>query len=358
MAERFSPHPIEQEHKNDLTTLERDIKNTERLNAPEIELAPFAKKELQKLVAVLRETNESEEAKNVVAVVRCWKKNKESLQKLLARLQQMRHTMPELRGLFISINADQDTNDQTTLALQEIVTASPDSDFPIIPVKVKNYSWTAGLNAPAAVLHKLLTDNDLDEAQTHMLNQSFDVELSDEQAGIMAKRVREGKPLLTLRTSTGEATPDEIKTYIQMAKPILADDSSPTERAAYLRDNPGLVTLVRNTCSIASLKDIVELGGYSPKTNRYGGMEDHDFIMRLLISSDAPTRRKLLRAFLSPEAYVAYRDAAWEKISFGDKTYKKNRERNANVLIASDLADRRKNNDFIVKPKDRDFVFE
>jgi len=124
--------------------------------------------------------------------------------------------------------------------------------------------------------------------------------------------------------------------------------------AKYVQENHEmLIQFCRITSMVYRFKDIIRLGGFDSICNSMGGMEDHEFFARLLLSnlqiktdSSAKTNdnrqynhnlRTLLSAMEKP---LAYFDSAWEKLNQDQKNRKYSNEINSLIGITRYLSEK------------------
>lgn len=326
----------------------------EHEGAPNLEVSNFSEKELQRLFSAIKENKNS-----IVAVIRCWNKTTEQLSEVFERLKDLQKSIPQLRGAFISINDDNDKDHQTSKNVEEL---SVNEDLPIVPLKVKGYTWTSGLNGPVALLNQFCEQEGIDSNKQQVFNLSFDSIFSEEEAKKIAEKIRNGEPVISMR-SEGESldeksarkTSEVIKRLIKKGVDV---DGGVDE---VVQDNESVAFMARNTGMVWSLHDLARLGGFNKERNKAGGMEDHEFGVRLLLDALQTKQfgkaKKLLKAM--KENPIIYTDLAWQKIDEAGRKKKISNELVAIVQIVSDLTavgklpnDSKK---WIVKEENRDF---
>jgi|GEM_PF-2544945 len=371
----------EQRSQKNIVQILEHLTHSTKETHPTITLSEQSQAHVQKVADRLKQ-----QERNVFFVIRCWNKTQADLQQLFERLQKIQSTMPELLGVFISINAAQDTNGQTTNALESILSRST-LPFSVIPLQISKYSWTAGLNAAPALLHSVCQEKDVNEAKQFIFNYSFDAVLSEPAVEQIATHVRQDMPLITMRVeepvdaaSQIEMVQDEnrenITRMLDKYYEQLTDSAKTFSVEQFLEDyHQAMVMLGRNTSMLFSLQDIVRLGGFDPACNPLGGMEDHEFVFRLFLEkiiqikqSNDPNKQKQLvdQLFALNNALkepVPYNDLAWNHLPQGDKksgrVFKYDHEKKALTKIGSRLAQQFHKNSpsFGVPVEERDFQF-
>lgn len=343
------------------------IQNPELAKAPSVNLTDEAKREFGRIAKdIKKQTN------NLFLVIRCWNKTENDLKELFDRLKKMQSNIPEMQGVFIVINAGGDKDAQTSRAVDSLV-ASESLSFKVVATPVAEYSWTAGLNAPAALLHSVCKEEDADETKQFVLNYSFDAVMSEAANQEIADHIRSGEPLMTARVEESVDSKKEIEivqeenreNFTRMMDKFydfLTNKDSEFSAEEFTNDyHKAMVTLGRNTSMLFSLADIVRLGGFDRSCNALGGMEDHDFVFRLFLDivkkikyeSDPKLQDELvdkLRAY--NEAFkepLPYNDPAWNRMPQGDEAvgdkkatgriFKYDHERKALQQIGARLAE-------------------
>lgn len=303
-----------------------------------------------------------------VSLVRCWNKDAAALETFADRFDETKKHFPELEASMISINGIQGKGDKDHMTTQSVAHAREQKHLSAVTVEVNNYTWTAGLNGPAALLFRLLTERGVlpDELKKiYILNQSFDVEMSSETSQRLSASVKKGDYVLTIREEDGKYAADESARR-ELGEKIKEAMRTPDllSEATFLEE---LARAGRNTGMIVPLSDIVEIGGFSNVCNAIGGMEDHDMYMRLLlkelhqvINGKGPSDRlkKILRAFADP---IVYNDPAWNSMAPEPKEKKKQAEGSAMKNIAIRLqqlqTSAQTSVDYSTPLKERDFNF-
>ncbi|HII15962.1 MAG TPA: hypothetical protein HA362_06640 [Nanoarchaeota archaeon] len=286
---------------------------------PRMELSEIAAAQFAGIVDVC-----AKRAKAVVGVVRRWDASKEELMAFYHRMQEIKHTMPELAGVIFPVNDDADKNHQTSRNLDELI-AERQIKHLVAPVRIQNYSWTAGLNGPAALLYHGLKKMGASTEGSSVFNLSFHTEFDESQLEKLAGHYRNHGLVIATRKD-GPAKPN-------ISLRMIADAFSGTAFAEEI------LYIARNTSFIVPLADIARLKGYSALCNGIGWMEDHEFAARLLFDALTHNDQTKVGAMLSSlRDPVYYTDAAWESLSAGKKRAKLDREIGAVKAIAKNLA--------------------
>lgn len=301
-----------------IANLQEEIINSELETPPRLELSAQSQAKMAELLNILIKENKPA----VVAIVRCWNKTPEDLAKFQTRIEAMKSKVPELAGILIAINADQDKNSATAPAVENTLSA-----VPMVAVPVRGYSWTAGLNGPAALLHACLENHPEILNKTEIFNLSFDVDIPESSLELIHTAVSEGKPALSLRIEENiqnkeqaESVQSEYTIEIQALLARISDIiKNPTitadHRQTYVETSgKSLAVLGRNTNLIAPLADVSSLGGFDPSCNKIGGMEDHDFFWRMRFAGDTHKQTEYEIALKKP---VMFEDPSWNKMPAG-----------------------------------------
>ncbi len=291
---------------------QEQIVNPELTEAPHLELSPRAQAQLAELINKLNQNDRPA----VIAVIRCWNKSEGDLKALQTKLKTMRAQIPELAGALIAINADQDIKN-TAATIESL----EQDQIPLITAPVRGYSWTAGLNGPAALLHAGLKSSPQTLAKTEILNVSFDADIPDSSLKVLHTAAANSEPALSVRIEESVTDPEhaaivkeeyeeEIKALFRTTRDLITNkDTSDEDRARVIElQGKALAILCRNTNLMAPLADIAKAGGFDPFCNGAGGMEDHDFLWRLSFASDPNTQQAYRNALQDP---VFFQDTAW-----------------------------------------------
>lgn len=317
---------------------------------PSLHFDTFGKKQLVELVEKLKGGE-----KQIVSIIRCWNKGDVEITEILKKLEEMKKHMPELGGVFFSINAEGDVEDEQGKGTRErinILAEQQDLDVAIIPVDIHNYSWTAGLNGPAALLHNIAQQQGIAESNISVLNQSFDVHFDQHTLEEVSQRIQEGRPIVTSRSDELGAEHEE-KEGARLALDLVKQQFESEEIDNTLEEQKKILSLGRNTGMLLSLEDISMLGGFNRDTNEMGGMEDHEFGARLLVytfrmakkekeagntAEGAKWMRKAIELMKAMKRPVHYSDSAWEKHT--GKEAKLEREKKALKTIIDNVTQR------------------
>lgn len=344
----------------DLAKIEALIEQRDTPGSPKIEMSEPARQEFIRLLSSLVEKT----GPKMIAVIRCWNKSAEDLRALRERLKTFQNECPELCGAMIAINSDgekekDESGRPMTAAYLDTLATEKDS-FPMVPVAIKNYTWTAGLNGPTALLHASGREAGLMETDIHTLNLSFDAIFSPGTAGEISKRLQAGLPVMTLRIEEVLSTPEETVT---VESEYVGDGRENTSEIAPLWDkmlvllrkpevtreeiaefyefrSKALVMLSRNTALVFKLPDLVRNGGFNPACNGWGGMEDHEMFLRLLLEAEEGSEafQKLMETAKQP---LLFSDPSWNSMPQGDekkgRVFKYEHEKSAVEKIAFDL---------------------
>lgn len=270
-------------------------------------------------------TPNANDAKALIAVVRCWNKSTDDIASLQRKLMRFQAACPMLKGALVCIHAENDTDDITLNAVQNLTQRT---ELPIVPIQVRHYTWTAGLNAGIAVLDHL-HDSSMD---TGVWNMSFDVEMNEENLHELHEALLDREYVCTIRNNPDGRLPRSYRLMESIADGLAEIIAHPTQ------DNvKTLVHAMRNTCTVIPLRDIVMLGGFNPICDgltheisklpnelwpvhderihdhfQVLGMEDIEFLLRMLHHKHKLSDNALHRAFTSmTETLIRYDDRAW-----------------------------------------------
>ena len=286
---------------------------------PRMELSDIAAGQFAELINACAKTE-----KPVVGVARRWNASKEELLAFYQRLQRMQQIMPEIVGVMLPVNDDADKNHQTSINLDELIGERAIQSI-VVPLRVQNYSWTAGLNGPAALLHCGLKQGNAQPADVSVFNYSFNTEFEDDELRKLAKQYRDNRFIMAIKKDGARKPEISIRTIVD----ALSGNALSEE----------ILYAARNTGYIASLSDIARLKGYDAYCNGAGGMEDHEFAARLVFDAinqnDYGKVMSMLSSVNSPSYYT---DSAWESLSENQKRAKLDREMGAVKAIAEKLA--------------------
>ncbi len=289
----------------------------------------------------------------IVCIVRCYNKSKEDINGFIARFERIKKFIPEIRGVMIAINKEGDKDGQTGKNLDEILKENTGHKN-IIPIQVKNYSWTAGLNGPAALLCQGAKEKNLDPENMSVFNLSFDTEFDDGALMDFAKQYRANKIVLTARKELEQPVPD---TEWETVKNILRSNLSKKDKETpSILGNKDLMAVARNTAACFKLSQIADLKGYDKSCNETGGMEDHDFTIRTILDSlqnkNYPEAKKIIDAIRVP---IEYNDPAWNGMPIEKKKEKLFREQKATEQALNRIKNEKS---YKTSEKNQDFRFE
>lgn len=294
----------------------------------------------------------------IICIVRCYNKSKEDINEFLIRFEKIKKFIPEIQGVMIAINKEGDKDGQTGKNLDEILKKNS-GHKDIIPIQVKNYSWTAGLNGPAALLCQGAKEKNLDPENMSVFNLSFDTEFDDGALMDFAKQYRANKIVMTNRKEKDQFNAPDWETLKNILKANLSkhDRSLPD-----IIGNKDLMSLARNTASCIKLSQIKEVGGYDKSCNDIGGMEDHDFTIRTILDAlqnkDYSKAKKIIDSIRKP---VEYNDIAWNSLSPGKQEEKLFRERKATENVVKSITVKKKTENkekYKTPEKNQDFKFK
>lgn len=305
---------------------------------PRMELSDVAAGQFAELINACAKTE-----KPIVGVARRWNASKEELLAFYQRLQRMQQIMPELVGVMLPVNDDADKERQTSRNLDELIGERAIKSL-VVPLRVLNYSWTAGLNGPAALLHYGLKQGNAQPADVSVFNYSFNNEFEDDELRKLAKQYRDNRFIMAIKKDGARKPEISIRTIVD----ALSGNALSEE----------ILYAARNTGYIASLSDIARLKGYDTYCNGAGGMEDHEFAARLVFDAARRKDYGMVRAVLcSAKNPVYYTDTAWESLSKDQKRAKLDREMGAVKAIANRMA-LINDSSYETPLKHRDFRFE
>ncbi|MDP4009975.1 MAG: hypothetical protein Q8P53_03240 [Candidatus Shapirobacteria bacterium] len=281
-----------------------------------------------------------------VAVIRCWGKDTKLLGELAYRIQTIKNNFPALVGVVLAINHDQDKNDMTEANL-ELLSQQREFAVPILPVKIKGYTWTSGLNSGIALVNEIAIEKGIDRENIRMLNMSFDVEIEDVELQKMARLAGEQRYIFTVR-KTGEGELPFKTDLIETRKKLKGLIKKPLQSQVQLLE---LVYAMRNTLNLIPLSKLIELGGYNPLCNgkeiktvdgtRFSimGMEDIEFFARAIQKDLQKGNFNVFKQLRIPMANpIVYTDPSWKRLKELSLIMKAGNERNALIQIFSDMA--------------------
>ncbi|MBU2638919.1 MAG: hypothetical protein KJ955_08140 [Nanoarchaeota archaeon] len=283
--------------------------------------------------------------KAVVGVVRHWDASKDELLAFYQRMQRLQRVMPELVGVIFPVNDDADKSHQTSRNLDDLIQGKQIQSL-IVPVRIQNYSWTAGLNGPAALLYHGLKMQGRGIDGISCFNQSFHVAFEDEELKKLAEKHAESSFVLPVKTD--RARKPQINVYDVIN--VLCGRAPISIEMMYA---------VRNTCMILPLPEMVHLNGYNAYCNAIGGNEDHEFMARLVFDAVRQKDYTKVREILSfIEEPIYYSDSAWDSLSESKQNSKLAMELTAEKKIAERLALLNQTQSYETPLAERDFRFE
>lgn len=345
---------VEVPHKNIQGILGAVNFETEDQNKPKIYASEYAGEQFEVLEKSF-DTVSQEDEPSVVAVVRGWNKKIESLKEFLERIEKFKQHIPNLKGVLIIINKGGEKDGFTEENLKTIFSEMKGS-VPVIPLQVEKYSWTAGLNAGAAILNEMCLEKGIDRKDLRVANISFDTDLDEDELEKCNNDIRGNEFVVTARkTSEGESPFvgghgdgelwDRFKNMLR------------SPRAAKLSE---LAYTMRNTFNVISLEDIVSMGGFNPLCNgeaftpnrsesfsqmkrpeevAIAGMEDVEFFMRLVFRALQNGEKGMLKELkVAMDNPVFYKDKAWASLHELKKIDKIGNEMMALSFILSDFS--------------------
>lgn len=283
--------------------------------------------------------------KAVVGVVRRWDASKEELLAFYQRMQRIQSALPELVGVIFPVNDDADKEHKTSRNLDELISGRQIQGL-IAPVRIQNYSWTAGLNGTSALLYHGLKMQGRGVGDISCLNYSFHVDFEDEELKKFAEKYKKHNFVLPIKADS--ARKPQINLYALID--VLCGRARISEDMLYA---------VRNTCMILPMSEMVSLNGYSSYCNAIGGNEDHEFMARLVF--DAIRQKdyaKVIDILSFIQEPVYYSDVAWDSLPENKQKAKLARELQAEKKIAERLALLNQTSSYITPLAERDFRFE
>jgi hypothetical protein len=328
-----------------LETIHREEKDS-----PHLEISDRAAERLGELMERCRG-----EERKIVAIIRCWGKSEEDLREVMVRLEKMEKYLPELKGVIFAIDADQGPTDETENNLNAVI-GREKSTISVVPLKINNYSWTAGFNGPVALLSQSAKEQEIPEENIFIFPLSFDVEFEKKDLQMLAERFRKTGFVMTAKR-TGEEFLDkkQSKDLAHLTTDLISHPEKLIEDEEEIKK---VVTLARNTATIVPLSEVSHIGGYDNSTNEIGGMEDHDLYLRILIDAlhkgkilekadnfSPEEKRKIIEArakvktlLESMRNLVGYSDLAWEELGKDARQKKIKRELSALKIISQRIA--------------------
>lgn len=311
---------------------------------PTIEVSDATKKFFPDFVKSIEDAGENKEP-IIFAVVRCWNKDEKSVSEMLDRVGEIKKSLPDLKGVILSINYDQDKDNMTENSLVE-VSRQRELDVPVLPLRIKGYSWTSGLNVGVSLVNEIAKEKQIDLETIKMLGMSFDVNIEKEEVEKMEELSSKQRYVFTVRKTSEDTAPFEL------------DQNKLWEKFKTMMREPmnsnlfELVYAMRNTLGLIPLNDLVDFGGFNPlcdgrerplrsgnKTYSIKGMEDSEFYMRLFLDALKNKKIKIIREFKrSLGEPVVYNDPSWQRIGEVDRFKKISNETDALNKIVNNLA--------------------
>jgi hypothetical protein len=205
-----------------------------------------------------------------------------------------------------------------------------------------------------------LRQKSMSSENVSIFNISFDVKFDQQGLQNLANQWQKSGIAVTAREDSDNVPlpkTDEVTELLRLSY-------EPTEK-----DSPGvlinqnIIALARNTATIVPLSEITRLEGYNNEYNESGGMEDHDFIVRLILDFLKKGKfgvvKRILRACNNP-AY--YQDTRWDALTSESRDEKKNRELGAIKTIAENIIrlhgeGASEENEYVTPEQNRDFRF-
>lgn len=340
--------------------------------------------------------NKEEGSSLITVVIRCWNKSIEELERVYQNVLEMKKAvdtenskrrkhgeknLPNIGAIVFVINKNGDTvcegNAGTAERVRQLNIGVDSSEIPIVPMEIENYSWTAGLNAPASLLHGTLPKG---AGENHFLfNLSFDAGLPGQAFVQISERISSGVPVATVRAEVddgvvpkGDALSPALDAIRKVVDLTLSSDDA--MQGQEIQGDPQ--RYARNTASVIRLQTLAEFGGYNPATNKLGGMEDHEIYLRMIFkkihdfdvqfpddiaretasaSRAAGVLVEQIRELLQPVEYV---DNAWNKLGDDKKHEKTLREKEAIVAIISLVRSYILNARYFLPQPEQDFPFK
>lgn len=249
----------------------------EKETTPKIIFSDYGLEGLGELSRDLEGPNQEQ----LVAVIRCWNKNTDQLKDLSSRIKKMKEHLPGLAGVFLIINNEGEKGNATEESL-ELAGGEASFGVPIVPFRVENYTWTAGLNSGVALLNEISKEKGLDENKIRVVNMSFDTDLTEDELDKLNKEIEAQRFVFTER-ETGDGKPPISERGGKLWEKFVALLRKPEE--ANLAE---ISYAMRNTFNVIKLSDVVEMGGFNPVCNGVHGSDDRKSKKSILKSVDFP----------------------------------------------------------------------
>lgn len=314
---------------------------------PSIEISDLGLSELSSIEKGVADIT-SDGHTGLVAVMRGWNLDSQTVNDITQRMNKIKECIPALKGIFFVINGDGEINNITEESLRGVI-QSGKNQMPIAPIKVYNYTWTAGLNSAAAIMNEIALDKQIDRDKIKMLNISYGVSLEQEELLKCKKSVEDDRFIMTIRNTDNQGLTAE-----KQDNELLWDKFKQLLRNPNDADLGYALRSMRNTFNIFTLSDIVKYGGFNPATVPLGSMEDADFLMRMILnalkSGNTEMIREFKKALTNP---IAYTDQRWLELK-----HKKDPSETAalkKILSGMAIGEKILNNNYGISEDEQDF---
>jgi hypothetical protein len=291
----------------------RTIETITQPGHAELEISGASAKQFSELVGELQKNPDD----SIVANIRAY--NNGDIRRVIEKISTYRREFPILRGAAVVVNADPKNGDRdldTLRRVEEIAwykNLNGSDGFNVMALSIPSgYTWTAGLNALPALLaaekKRLAAD-----FNPGILYQSADVDVRTEDLNKVIRAYRDtGLGINTVRVDRKLIRASYLPDIARIAEHFAYPDDYLEQLARNRRtgriDAFQSLAYGRNTFDIISLDMLELLGGFDPRTNAGGGMEDAQFLVRL-----SKTHPQMVEAALTRYGVARYRDKAWEK---------------------------------------------
>ncbi|MFB6181991.1 MAG: hypothetical protein ABEJ24_03785 [Candidatus Magasanikbacteria bacterium] len=366
--------PESKEDKDQISEIISSIEK-EGEKSPHLELDKEAKEALNELKEKLKQ----EDKDSLISVIRSYGKSKKDLRGLFDRLEDFKEDVPQLDGIFIPVNkeGDEEQNGETLKNVKELISEN-DFSFEVIPIGVENYSWTAGLNGPIAILNELAEREDIEKDHVKILNRSFDVKFPEDQRQEIEEKLQSGEQIVTIRDEDEDLQEGTIEDAVKQTKKLLSKGEQIGDIDKFLHEHELIASIARNTGMVFSLEDLVDLGGFDKHMNDVGGMEDQELAARGILKTlkdmqaeeDKPEDErsqerierlfeKLTDIFASMDDPVVFEDQAWNSLDQSDRKDKLERELTAINTVVKEIQGKVEAGKSLKTPEEnRDFRLE
>lgn len=235
-----------------------------------------------------------------VILVRCWKRNEADMREFIARWEAFRTIFP-FEKLLLVIDGDKDTDAMTQKSIdacgcpewmKRLIVTGPESE--------KN--WTRMLNAGLKFLAHCGVQDGL------LLCASFEAVLDGGEDVLSSLHTGFPIPAIGVRLSQPEQCTPAVREFLnaqdhlQAINQVLRAEEKWFGSKQELALDEWLETTLyfcRNTFQVWSIADLLEIGGFDPRCNGFGGQED----------TAARVRMHLRRGILTPASRIFhYRD--------------------------------------------------